>query len=168
MGGSSGCRPKAAYREEYNELKRRLGVCAQEDWAKAHYIFEDMCLLCDFTGPKGGSIGAPYPRCCRYCKYYGHSAQFCQVRKEREQTDYEKKADYYAPPTEAECSPEQWKWICELGELEARWEVANEHFKDDIENESLDIKEWYAFLGRGLPTQSPKTGACGSCSAPPE
>ena len=96
MPRSSGARPKKAVQEEVAELRVKLGECRGHEWQRAHAIFQEICRLCEHKGSKGG-IGAPYPRACKFCDRYGHSTQFCKVKKahdlEEEQREIQKIMD---------------------------------------------------------------------------
>ena len=73
------------------ELRERLGRLQDHEWVKASYImYEITHLLGHSGGPMGGSI---QPRACKYCRYFGHTRQWCPKRiahdKAREERECE-------------------------------------------------------------------------------
>lgn len=78
MGRSNGYRPKAAVRDEVLALRAQLAMLTDDQWAKASCIMDNITgLLGHSGGPMGGKIE---PRACKYCHYFGHTKQWCQVR----------------------------------------------------------------------------------------
>jgi len=89
MGRSYGYRPKAATRTEVLELRAQLAMLRDVDWVRAGMIMDHITALLGHTGgPMAGKIA---PRSCRYCRYYGHTKQWCKKRladeKEREERE---------------------------------------------------------------------------------
>ena len=115
MARSSGARPKKAVRKEVKALKARLGTITSDRWQAAQAIFDQICALCDVSGPSGALM---VPRSCRHCGYYGHTRQFCP----RVTVALDKASGYETPRTEEECpgGPAQWKWICQLRAIDER------------------------------------------------
>ena len=78
MGRCNGYRPKAAVRKEVMQLRARLAECREEQWVRAGMIMDSItALLEESGGPMGGKIN---PRSCKYCRYYGHTRQWCKKR----------------------------------------------------------------------------------------
>ena len=102
-------------------LREKLSKVHAWDWLKAQCIFSEICRLCEVVGPKGALMT---PRACRYCKYYGHSRQFCPVLKQDEEGEYERMIYRYVPVEEHEVEPEQWKQISEMRRLNKRYKEA--------------------------------------------
>lgn len=76
-------RARKACREEYKELRARLGRLKDTEWQQAGRIMGQIALMLGHRyGPMGGKIE---PRACRFCHYYGHSKQYCAKRKAYEQ-----------------------------------------------------------------------------------
>ena len=127
MARSSGARPKKAVRKEVAALRAVLAECRNDQWQKAQCIFDQICALCEVTGPSNGMM---VPRSCRVCGYYGHTKQFCPVWKARlermteREIEMDKAHGYVPPQCEEECplGPDQWKWICRHRAITARQE----------------------------------------------
>lgn len=78
MGRSNGYRPKAAVRKEVLEWRAKLAECRDDQWIKAGMIMDNITTLLGHSyGPMNGKI---QPRACKYCKYYGHTRQWCKKR----------------------------------------------------------------------------------------
>lgn len=78
MGRSNGYRPKAAVRDEVLALRELLGTLRDDQWIKAGFVMQAITgLLGHGGGPSNGRIE---PRACKYCKYYGHTRQWCKLR----------------------------------------------------------------------------------------
>jgi hypothetical protein len=83
MGRSNGYRPKAAVKKEVLLLRARLAECRDDQWVRAGKIMDHITALLGHSyGPMNGKIE---PRACSYCKYYGHTRQWCKVRLADEQ-----------------------------------------------------------------------------------
>lgn len=117
MGRSNGYRPKVAVRDEVLALRARLSECRDDQWVRATIIMDRITgLLGHSYGPMRGKIE---PRSCRYCKYFGHTKQWCKVRianekarEEREieailREDQELKAKYGDAPAAEPYEPTQ-------------------------------------------------------------
>lgn len=91
MGRSNGYRPKAAVRTEVLALRAKLAECRDDQWVKASMIMDNITTLLGYSG--GPMHGKIEPRACKYCKYYGHTRQYCpkfKAAKERQlQREYE-------------------------------------------------------------------------------
>ncbi len=106
-------------REEVEALRAELNTVRSNEWQRAQRIFDQMCGLCEVTGPRKEKM---VPRSCRVCGFYGHTKQFCPVHMARkaQMTERELALDkargYRTPQSLAECpgGPEQWAWICKL------------------------------------------------------
>lgn len=108
MGKSSGARPRKAVRAEVLALKAELSECHYDNWVRAQGIFDRICELCEVKGPSDMKMT---PRACRYCRYFGHTRQFCPLRSQ-EAAEVTQEA---APPAEPETELEmQWRLWCEL------------------------------------------------------
>ena len=82
MGKSAGYRVNKRNKEEILSLRRELSKCKESDWFMANLIFQDITTL---TNNKHGPMSAtPTPRACKFCGYFGHTKQHCEVRKEEE------------------------------------------------------------------------------------
>ena len=78
MGRSNGYRPKVAVRKEVLEWRAKLAECRDDQWVRAGCIMDNItCLLGHSYGPMNGKI---QPRACKFCKYYGHTRQWCKKR----------------------------------------------------------------------------------------
>ena len=87
MGHSNGYRPNKAVRKEVYALREELAKCHAYQWQRAGMIMQDIVhLLGHDHGPGRGRIE---PRACKYCKYYGHTKQWCPKRKEDEENEIE-------------------------------------------------------------------------------
>ena len=123
MGRSSGARPHAKNKERVETLRAKLGTIRSDEWQKAQAVFDEMCALCEVHGPSGGMM---VPRSCRVCKFFGHTQQFCPVKKARDAARTEReierdRAHGYVPPSCVEECPggqEQWEMICRQDEIE--------------------------------------------------
>ena len=79
MGRSHGYRPTKAVRDEVMALRAELATVKSDKWVRASCIMQNItALLGKFGGPSGGQIE---PRSCKYCRYFGHTKQHCQLRK---------------------------------------------------------------------------------------
>ena len=79
MGRTSGYRPKLAQAAEVAVLRERLGTLRGSDWQKATILMRQITLLCGRRGgPMGGQI---QPRLCKHCDHFGHTKQFCAIKK---------------------------------------------------------------------------------------
>ena len=114
MARSSGARPRAAQREEVARLKAELGTVRRQDWVRAQGIFNEICALCNVSGPSGQLMT---PRCCRTCGFYGHTTQHCPTDLERARRLSD--AWQWKPTT-----PEEIAWSEELKACDARREEA--------------------------------------------
>ena len=78
MGRSSGYRATEANRAEVEALRARLAACRGHEWQRAGAIMQQIVRLV------GGRVGrwarVWSPGRCRYCDFYGHTRQRCQVR----------------------------------------------------------------------------------------
>ena len=127
MGKSSGARPHAAHRATVKALRAKLGTISVDRWQYAQAVFDEMCALCEVKGPSGSMMT---PRACSVCHYYGHTRQYCPVKKARDAArdeseleramQYDKARGYVEPTCVEECpgGAEQWEWICHLNEIE--------------------------------------------------
>lgn len=138
MGRSNGYRPKAAVRDEVGMLRAALGELQDDQWVKASFIMEEITkLLGHRGGPMGGKIE---PRICKYCKYYGHTRQWCKVRLEAEKSRDDRETDKLLAEDRASgalCyTPPDTPW--------ARWcQGADEAYRQLIEiKEDWDPDEW--------------------------
>ena len=117
MGRSNGYRPKKAVREEVMQLRARLNSLRDSEWVQAGLIMQRITsLLGHSNGPSNGRIE---PRACRYCRYYGHTRQWCPARKEDEEAalqrafeqaqkeDAEIEAKISIPPPRAKISKQE-------------------------------------------------------------
>ena len=150
-------RPKVAVREEYRELKRRLGECHKYEWQKAQGIYDRIVELTGSTGPGGAR---QVPRACKACGYYGHTAQYCKVQAAREALALKKENDYFKPVKQEECTPEQWAWVQTFRAISARHLEGYSkgmgcrvpgppvHCAEDVDWECQceGCKEWVAFM----------------------
>jgi hypothetical protein len=170
MPRSSGARPKKEQREEVAYLRERLGECTGDQWQKAGAIFQEICRLCDHKGSKGGH-GSPYPRACRHCNRYGHSTQFCEVRKAearaREEVEVDKLlAEHRAHKAQSKGTTLPPYWQARFKWLQERHDAAYDTgLKGCVEEGSLGgpcikcagCKQWHAFM-RKRDTLVPWTG----------
>ena len=80
MGRSHGYRPTEANREQVEMLRAKLAGYKLHEWVKAHIVMQQITeILGHKAGPSGSSIE---PRSCKYCGYFGHTRQHCQVRRD--------------------------------------------------------------------------------------
>lgn len=87
MGRSNGYRPTKAVRREVQALREELSKCHAYKWQRAGMIMQEIVhLLGHSSGPAGARIE---PRACKYCKYYGHTRQWCPARKADEERETE-------------------------------------------------------------------------------
>ena len=124
MARSSGARPRKAVRAEVAALRAKLAEVPSDKWQRAQAIFDEICALCEVTGPSNGKM---VPRSCRVCHRYGHTKQFCPVWKARVERMTEREVEllgpgYKRPQSLEECpgGPAQWEWISHLMAIEAR------------------------------------------------
>ena len=112
MGRSSGYRARLENKAEIDALRARLSNCRASQWQRAGMI---MRQITEALGHRGGPMGAIIePRACRYCNYYGHTRQHCEVRKrdEKERIDSELKADRkFLSSYQKQCDPEWSAWL---------------------------------------------------------
>lgn len=109
MPRSNGYRPKKAVKEEVNYWRAKLSECDSSQWQKAGMIMDNITGLLEADlGPSRGKIN---PRACRYCGFYGHTRQWCDVKKAADeaaldrmirdgQNDLRKLREAHAVPTE--------------------------------------------------------------------
>lgn len=110
---SEGMRPPARHREEINRLKAELATCHAYEWRKAQMIFDQMAsILGRDSDVRDGGVRM-FPRACRSCRMYGHSAQRCPNYAGLEWISVEE----YHPITEEECTPAEWAQICQLRQI---------------------------------------------------
>ena len=133
------------------------------EWIKAQLIFDEMCMLCEVTGPTGGKM---IPRACRFCDHYGHNRDKCPKWRARceEMTEREMALDVaqgYVPPQCAEevRAPGVWEEIVAMRAIVARNE----------EGERLGIGEpWDPGCERKVGAESSSdvvlTCDCSSCA----
>ena len=83
MGRSNGYRPNKAVKDEVLALRARLSKCHAYEWQRAGMLMDSITqLLGHDLGPSRGRIE---PRACKYCKYYGHTSQWCPKIEEDEE-----------------------------------------------------------------------------------
>ena len=126
MARSKGCRPRKADREEVARLRVELGKCYKYDWIKAGCLYDQITTLCRVAGPSGSKM---CPRACKYCGYYGHTSQHCEVRQQ--ELDDREAAEWrllqvhaYKELQEHECSPEQWAFKLKTDRILERYREA--------------------------------------------
>ena len=72
-------RARKACREEYNELRAQLHKLKDTEWQRAGIV---MMRIAELLGHRYGSMGGRIePRACKFCRYYGHTKQWCPKRK---------------------------------------------------------------------------------------
>ena len=82
MGRSNGYRPNKANEEEVLRLRARLGKVRASEWQRAGCIMQQITsLIGKQGGPGNGMIS---PRACTGCGYYGHTKQWCKVKRARD------------------------------------------------------------------------------------
>jgi len=73
-------RARKACREEYNDLRAQLHKLKDTEWQRAGIVMMRIAeLLGHRYGPMGGQIE---PRACKFCRYYGHTKQWCPKRND--------------------------------------------------------------------------------------
>lgn len=83
MARSKGYRIRPEHAEEMRELRRRLAELTGSEWQKATCIMQRIAWLSG--NANGPSRGLVMPRCCSVCQHFGHTKQYCPVRREREE-----------------------------------------------------------------------------------
>lgn len=82
MARSTGYRATKENKEEVAMLRKELSKLRYEDWQQAGLIMQEIARLTGkINGPSGGFVR---PRACKYCKYFGHTKNFCLVRQRDE------------------------------------------------------------------------------------
>ena len=82
MGRSNGYRPNKANEAEVLRLRARLGKVRASEWQRAGCIMQQITsLIGKQGGPGNGMIS---PRACTGCGYYGHTKQWCKVKRARD------------------------------------------------------------------------------------
>lgn len=82
MARSTGYRSNKANKEEIAVLRHALSKLHYAEWQQAGLIMQEITRLTGkFNGPSGGFVR---PRACKYCKHFGHTKNFCEVRKRDE------------------------------------------------------------------------------------
>jgi hypothetical protein len=121
---SSGARPKKAVAPQVNALRAQLAQLRSHEWIKAQLIFDEMCMLCEVTGPTGGKM---IPRACRFCDHFGHNRDKCPKWRARCEAMTEREmaldvAQGYVPPQCAEevRPPGVWEEIVAMRAIVAR------------------------------------------------
>ena len=157
---SAGCRPKKAVRDEVNQLKRILGATHKYEWQRAQILQNEIARLCGVAGPSGGLM---IPRACKLCGYYGHTSQYCPHDMDRVKLALQREQADYRPLTEAQCTPEQWVWVCDLRRVHARaTEAIGKGLgcsktkptcgtERQLECKCKDCEAWHAFMGAAPP-----------------
>lgn len=88
MGKCNGYRPKKENAEKVQELRQLLSTTHRSQWQKANHIIQEITELCGHMGgPSNGMITA---RSCKYCRFYGHTYQYCQMRLRDEEAESER------------------------------------------------------------------------------
>ncbi len=165
MARSRGYRPKAAVRAEIVALRARLSELHEYEWQKANMIMENITSLLGHSGgPSGGHIA---PRACRYCRYYGHTKQWCPKRErdlaigEERQRDklLEEDRKYFASVTA--CVDPELKYLADYWtELSVR--------AAELDLDEAAHVEWYAANSKthGLTTAEKREWARGQLERP--
>ena len=126
MARSKGYRPTKQNAEEVLALRAKLAECRYTEWQRASCLMAQIADLTQGGGPSGGAV---VPRACKYCGYYGHTRQHCQLMYRDEEAETERvllrdewqraqlRAHFMRPPPE----PLPWQratqeeWFDELG-----------------------------------------------------
>lgn len=83
MPRSNGYRPKNAVRKEVEALREQLSTIPYDEWQRAQQVMLKITYaLGKFHGPSRGMI---QPRACKFCKFYGHTRQWCAARLQAEE-----------------------------------------------------------------------------------
>lgn len=83
MARSSGYRATKENKEEIAVLRLELSRMQVDEWVRAGLIMQEIARLSGkIIGPSGGMVR---PRVCKHCKFYGHTKNYCKLRKFEEQ-----------------------------------------------------------------------------------
>lgn len=78
MCRSNGYRPKAAVREAVAKQRALLAQCPESQWVRAGMYMDNITTLLGVA--HGPSRARVQPRACRYCRFYGHTRQWCKKK----------------------------------------------------------------------------------------
>lgn len=157
MGRSNGYRPRKAVEEEVKFWRDKLNACHSSQWQKAGLYMQNITALLGHSGgPMQGRIN---PRACKVCHYYGHTKQWCPVKKARDEREAERVlkedrayfekhgtvldrstltlADFIAEDPVA--GESRWRWKCENDRLMDRFNTA-------VDTTGGDDVAWWAFV----------------------
>lgn len=73
--------------EQLTALREELGTLKCGQWIRANCIMDNIVALGGYKRSRNKWNIKVMPRCCAFCGYFGHTKQFCEVRKTKEAAD---------------------------------------------------------------------------------
>jgi len=124
MGRSSGARAKKGVAADVAVLREELATLTSAQWQRAYGIYKEISRLCGYEGPMGGSAK---PRVCKYCRYFGHTREFCKKRKGDMKDEEALELKTHARWKAGRCVDVDEIWKMQMMDLDARYKYAKDN-----------------------------------------